>query len=231
MANALIGSTTLKAQELNAAIDRAADALEKFQQELKDKLPNLPQQTALGRDAYVWLLHNVGLLRFTPEELLAMGRQEWNRAVAFEAYEKNRNKDAPPLKMATDVNTWINDAADKELQIRKFLEERGILTVPKWVKHYTLRKTPEYVRALGFTEHDDFTSPSRLNENCVRYVPSRRRNLSLFLARNSDGSKTDYGARRNSWSLFSALPLVEKRESNSTTLLRLRRERGHRLLR
>lgn len=109
-----------------------------------------------------------------------MGRQEWNRAVAFEAYEKNRNKDVPPPKLATDVNTWIKDAADKELQIRKFLDERGILTVPKWVQHYTLRPTPEYLRALGFTEHDDFTSPSRLNENCIRYVPEPSEKLGYF---------------------------------------------------
>jgi uncharacterized protein (DUF885 family) len=180
MASALVGSTTLKPDELNAATDRAAAALEKFQQQLKDKLPKLPQQTALGRDAYVWLLRNVALMPFPPEELLAMGRQEWNRAVAFEAHEKNRNKDVPPLKMATDINAWIKDAAEKELQVRKFLEERGILTVPKWVQHYTLRPTPEYLLALGFTEHDDFTSPSRLNENCIRYVPEPSEKLGYF---------------------------------------------------
>jgi len=117
---------------------------------------------------------------FTPEELLAMGRQEWNRAVAFEAYEQNRNKDVPPLKIATDINTWIKDAADKELQIRKFLEERGILTVPDWIQHYTLWPTPEYLRALGFTENDDFTSPSRLKENCIRYVPEPSEKLGYF---------------------------------------------------
>jgi len=180
MAGALVASTNLKPDELNAATDRAADALEKFQQQLKDKLPKLPKQTALGRDAYIWFLRNVALMPFTPEELLAMGRQEWNRAVAFEAYEKNRNKDLSPLKTATDINTWIKDATEKELQIRKFLEERGILTVPKWVQHYTLRPTPEYLRALEFTEHDDFTSPSRLNENCIRYVPEPSEKLGYF---------------------------------------------------
>src|SRR6266513_285614 len=180
MASALVGLTTLKPQELNAATGGAADALEKFQQKLKDNLPKLPQQTALGRDAYIWFLRNVALMPFTPEELLAMGRQEWNRAVAFEAYEKNRNKDVPPLKVATDINTWIKDAAEKELRIRKFLEERGILTVPKWVQHYTLRPTPEYLRALEFTENDDFTSPSRLNENCIRYVPEPSEKLGYF---------------------------------------------------
>jgi uncharacterized protein (DUF885 family) len=180
MASALVGSTTLKPRELNAATDRAADALEKFQQQLTDQLPSLPQQTALGRDAYIWLLRNVALMPFTPEELLAMGRQEWNRAVAFEAYEKNRNKDMAPLKIATDITTWIKDAAEKELQVRRFLEERGILTVPKWVQRYTLRRTPEYLRALGFTENDDFTSPSRLNQDCIRYVPEPSDKLGYF---------------------------------------------------
>jgi uncharacterized protein (DUF885 family) len=180
MASLLTASTTLKEGELNGACERAADALEKFQQQLKEKLPRLPQQTALGRDAYVWFLRNVALMPFTPEELLAMGQQEWNRAVAFETFEKNRNQDVPSLKIAADVNSWIKDAAEKEAQIRKFLEEHRILTVPDWIQHYTLRPTPDYLRALGFTENDDFTGPSRLRENCVRYVPEPSEKLGYF---------------------------------------------------
>jgi len=180
MANALRPSTTLSESELNSAVDRAADALEKFRADLQKKLPSLPPQTALGRDTYVWFLRNVALMPFTPEELLAMGRQEWARAVAFEVYEKNRNKDVPPLKIADNINAWISDAAEKELQVRKFLEERGIVSVPDWVRHYTLRPTPEYLRALGFSETDDFTSPSRLKENCIRYVPEPSDKLGYF---------------------------------------------------
>jgi hypothetical protein len=140
----------------------------------------LPQQTALGRDSYIWFLRNVALMPFTPEELIAMARQEWNRAVAFEAYEKNRNKDVPPLKIADGMDNWIRHAAEKELSIRKFLVERGILSVPEWVQHYTLRPTPEYLRVLGFTETDDFTGPSRLKENCIRYVPEPAEKLPYF---------------------------------------------------
>jgi uncharacterized protein DUF885 len=181
MASALVRSTTLKEAELNSACERAADALAKFQQQLKEKLPKLPQQTALGRDAYVWFLRNVALMPFTPEQLLAMGQQEWNRAVAFEAYEKDRNKDVPPLKIADNIDNWIKDAAEKELSIRRFLVERGILSVPDWVQHYTLRPMPEYLRALqGFGETDDFTSPSRLKENCIRYVTEPSANLGYF---------------------------------------------------
>ncbi len=180
MASSLVASTTLNLHKLNSACERAADALEKYQQQLKQKLPNLPQQTALGRDAYVWFLQHVALMPFTPEELLAMGRQEWNRAVAFETYEKNRNKDVPPLKIAENIDNWIRDAAEKELSIRKFLQDRGILTVPDWIQHYTLRPTPEYLRALGFTENDDFTTPSRLKKNCIRYVPEPSEKLGYF---------------------------------------------------
>jgi uncharacterized protein (DUF885 family) len=180
MAVALLKSTTLKEQELYSATDRAAGALEKYRQQLQEKLPSLPQETALGRDAYVWFLKNVALMPFTPEELMAMARQEWNRALAFEAYERNRNKDMPPLKMAENIDNWIKDAAAKELQIREFLEKRGILTVPSWVQHYTLRPTPEYLRGLGFSENDDFTGPSRLNENCTRYVPEPSASLGYF---------------------------------------------------
>ncbi|PYL20604.1 MAG: DUF885 domain-containing protein [Verrucomicrobia bacterium] len=181
MADALLTSTTLKQQKLNGATDRAADALEKFRQWLQEKLPSLPQETALGRDAYVFFLLDVALLPYSPERVLAMGQQEWNRAVAFETYEKNRNKDVPPLKIADNIDDWIKDAAARELQIRKFLEERGILTVPNWVQHYTLRPMPEYLRALqGFGEIDDFTSPSRLNQNCIRYVTEPSTKLGYF---------------------------------------------------
>ena len=161
--------------------DRAADALEKFRKLLQEKLPSLPQETALGRDAYVFFLKNVALLPYSPEELLAMARQEWNRAVAFETFEKQRNKDVPPLSLVKDIPTWIKDAGVKELSIREFLDKRGILTVPNWLQHYTLRPMPEYFRALqGFGEIDDFTSPSRLKDNCIRYVTEPSGKLGYF---------------------------------------------------
>ncbi len=177
---ALAPNTSLKGDELRATADRAGEALEHFRAHLQQILPSLPQQTALGREAYIFFLKNVALYPYSPEEILAMGRQEWNRAVAFETYEKNRNKDIPPLKMAANIDTEIKDATARELEIRKFLGDRGILTVPDWFQHYTLRPTPDYLRALGFTETDDFTSPSRLTENCIRYIPEPTQNLGYF---------------------------------------------------
>jgi uncharacterized protein (DUF885 family) len=181
MAAALRPATTLTEKQLNDAANRAADALEQFRAQLQKQLPSLPKETALGRDAYIFFLKNVALLSYSPEELLAMGRQEWNRAVAFEGYEQDRNRSIPPLKLAADTDSWIKDAAAKELEIREFLDKHGILSVPDWMQHYTLRTIPEYLHALeGFGETDDFTSASRLKENCVRYVNPPTGNLGYF---------------------------------------------------
>lgn len=181
MAVYLRPATTLNENELNDAANRAADALEHFRGRLQERLPSLPKETALGRDAYVFFLQYVALAPYVPEELLAMGRQEWNRAVAFEAYEKERNRDVPPLSLAKDTESWIKDAAAKEISIREFLDKHGILTVPDWVQHYTLRPMPDYLRALeGFGEMDDFTSASRLKENCIRYTNPPSPNLGYF---------------------------------------------------
>ena len=181
LATTLRPNTTLSEQQLNDACDAAATALEHFRAMLQQRLPSLPQQTALGRGAYVWFLRNVALMPFAPEELLAMGRQEWSRAVACETYEKNRNKNVPPLSLAKDIDGWIELNAQKEQQVREFLDQRGILTVPNWIQHYTLRATPDYLRALGFTETDDFTSPTRLTQNCIRYVSDPSPSLGYFL--------------------------------------------------
>jgi uncharacterized protein (DUF885 family) len=179
-ATALQPVTTLPPAALNDATTRAADALGDFRKSLEQELPTLPVQTALGRDAYIYFLRNVALVPYSPEEMLAMGRQEWARAVAFEAEEKNRNRNVPPLKLADNLDDWIADAATKELSIRKFLTTHAILTVPDWIQHYTLRATPEYLAALDFTETDDFTSPSRLTNNCIRYVSPPSDKLGYF---------------------------------------------------
>src|SRR5437867_11985407 len=79
MATALLTSTTLNEEELNGATDRAAEALDKFQQQLQEKLPSLPKETALGRDAYVFFPTTVALTLNSRKKLLPRGAQEWNR--------------------------------------------------------------------------------------------------------------------------------------------------------
>ena len=66
-----------------------------------------------------------------------------------------------PVATGGNLNDEIDRATLQELAIRKFLEEKNILTVPASIRHYTLRPTPDYLAALeDFGELDDFTDRS-----------------------------------------------------------------------
>ena len=81
------------AARLPASARAATDALVAWRGWLAERLPALREETAVGREAYVFFLSEVALLPWGPERLVEMGRQEWERAVAFEALEANRRRD------------------------------------------------------------------------------------------------------------------------------------------
>jgi uncharacterized protein (DUF885 family) len=123
----------------------------------------------------------VALIPYTPEELVAKADQEWRRAVAFEAIETNRNRAVPPLVMSATQEEFIARNQKAEAEVRQFLANREILTLPAGLQHFTLRPQPPYLAALGdFIEMDDFTSPSRLNQNGIRYVATPSPNAGYF---------------------------------------------------
>ncbi len=170
-----------RAAEFKTATEKAIAALESYRAWLQARLDTMPDSAAVGRANYEFFLHNVALLPYSPEQLLPMSRQEWDRAVAFEQYEKQRNRGLPDLKLAANLQEEIETATRDELAIRKFLEDKGILTVPAEVRHYTLRPVPGYLDALSdFGEVDDFTGPSRLNDDGVRWVSPPSSHLGYF---------------------------------------------------
>ena len=118
---------------------------------------------------YEFFLNNVALLPFIPEQLLAISREEWGRAVAFEQYEQQRNQGLPELKIASSAEEQIRNSQRDELAIRKFLEEKNILSVPQGIGHYTVQLAPAYLDALG-----DF------GEDGVRWIDPPSPNLGYF---------------------------------------------------
>jgi uncharacterized protein (DUF885 family) len=169
------------AAEFRAATEKAILALESYRTWLQARLDAMPDNAAVGRENYEFFLHNVALLPYSPEQLLPISRQEWDRSVAFEQYEKQRNHGLPELKLASNLPEQIERAKRDELAIRKFLEDKGILTVPADVRHYTIRPMPGYLDALsGFGELDDFTGPSRLNDDGVRWASPPSPQLGYF---------------------------------------------------
>ncbi|MGE5230794.1 MAG: DUF885 family protein, partial [Deltaproteobacteria bacterium] len=159
----------------------AASALEAYRGWLSRRLPSLPHETAVGRDAYVRFLRQVALVPFSPEELVAMARQDWTRSVAFETYERQRNAGLPELTLFPTLAAQLGREAADETRIRAYLGERGILTVPGWLRHYRTAAVPAYLAPLGdWGVNDDLTSATRLAEDGISYRPPPSPTLGYF---------------------------------------------------
>ncbi len=163
------------------AIAAASKALVDYREWLKQNLPNMRQDFALGDKAYGFFLHQVALLPYTPEQLLAMARQDFERVLAMESYEHQRDLHAPELKMPATAEEEAARMVRDEAAIRRYLTEHQILTVPPDLPHWTLRPAPEYLAAFdGFGELDDFTGPSRLHQDGTRWIQPPSNDLPYF---------------------------------------------------
>jgi hypothetical protein len=163
------------------AIAAASKALVDYREWLKQNLPNMRQHFALGDKTYGFFLHQVALLPYTPEQLLSMARQDFERVLAMESYEHQRDLHAPQLKMPATAEEEAARMVRDEMAIRSYLTEHQILTVPPDLPHWTLRPAPEYLAALdGFGELDDFTGPSRLHQDGTRWIQPPSNDLPYF---------------------------------------------------
>ena len=164
------------------ATKNAVSALLDFKSWIQKKLPSMSNDYSVGRKGYEYFLKNVALIPYSPEQILSMGHLEFNRAVAFDIDETLRDKSIPKPKLFSNIVEQISAEKKDEEAIRKFLVEKNIISVPQWIKHYLNKKMPDYVAPLSDVgETDDFTSPTRLNENAVRYIPAPSPELPFFL--------------------------------------------------
>jgi len=170
-----------EAAALDAPTEKAIAALESYRAWLEQKLPAMKTETAVGRANYIFFLKNVALLPFTPERMVEMGRQEWERAVAFETYEQGRNRRVRPLEMPRFLadQQWSMEKADTAA--RRFLEEQRVLTVPAWVQRYVLRPLPAYLAPLAdLGVNNDLTGPERLDRDGTSWIPQPSPALGYF---------------------------------------------------
>jgi len=159
----------------------AAAALGELRRGLERRVATMKTDTTVGREAYVTFLREVALVPYTPEEIVAMGRQEWERAVAFEALEQGRNRALPELPIFPDARAQVTASAFQEQAIRQFLEREGLLTVPPWMRRYLNLLLPPYLAPLAFLGvTDDLTGPSRLAEDGYSYIRAPRADLPYF---------------------------------------------------
>jgi hypothetical protein len=146
----------------------------------------MSSQTAIGEAGYLYFLKNVALLPYSPQQLLEIGRNEWARSVSFQTYEEHRNLSAPELRIPASIEEEIARERQDEEVVRKYLQEKRILSVASW-----LQPMPGYLKPLeGTGEADDFTGPNRLKENCVRYIDPPGPDLGYFALADAKDPRT-----------------------------------------
>ena len=167
--------------QLNSAVEQAALALENYVKWIQERRSSMQNNFIVGREGYEYFLKNIGLMPYSTDELLIMGKQEWDRSVSFDVYEREKNKELSELKIFASADEEILMESTDEESIRNFLVEKEILTIPDWVKHYKFLKLPPHISPFSYMGvTDDLTSETRLNENGVSYIPEPSTDLGYF---------------------------------------------------
>jgi hypothetical protein len=170
-----------KATRLRNATGNAITMLEHYSAWLEINLGGMAEKFSPGPNAYQWFLSHVALLPYTADELLAQGRQAWNRAVAWDAVVQTRNRDLPEMPIFKTAQRQVEASFLKEQEIRAFLESADLMSVPDWLMHYRNRPMPGHLAPLSFMGvTDDLTSETRLDEDAVSYIRDPAPDLPYF---------------------------------------------------
>lgn len=173
--------TAANLKALQQVAPAAITALTQYRDWLETHLPNARKDTAIGRENYLFFLRNVALMPYTPEQLLAMSRQEWARSVAFEGYQQARLAGAAPAPIFPNAEAQIQAEKVDEEKVRAFLVDQKILSVPAWMQHYRNLLLPAYLEPLeGLGVTDDLTGPARLDQNGTSYIRNPSPKLGFF---------------------------------------------------
>lgn len=164
----------------------AVAALGRYRDWLDDGPGDTAAGTAVGMAAFRFFLADVALLPFEPADLLAVGRQEWDRAVTFELLEGLRNRGRPESWLFRDVAEQVAHQRLDEQRVRDFYEQSDLLTQPASLRHYLTAPLPPYLEPLSWLGvTNDLTAESRLGEDAVSYLPQPRPDLPYFYIANA----------------------------------------------
>ena len=158
------------AAALDAPAERALLAFETFEAWLKERAPGMPKTVHLGRAAYLSYLRDIALLPYSPEELLAMGRQHADEHGALVALEQAFHPAVTAPAPEADGVALGSRAVRDERALRAHLEARRLLTVPADVPHYRLLPIPGYLLPIEVWSMNDLAAPERAAQGSVFYV-------------------------------------------------------------
>lgn len=159
----------------------AADALDRFGVWLTTELPRMRPFEPVGRAAFQEFLRTVALAPEPVDWMVTVAEAEFARAVTMEAVATAAAAEVPAPPLPVDVAAHCADEAAAEAQVRRWYEEKGLLSVPAWTGRYLFLPRPPWLEPLvGMGVTDDLLGPSRLGQDPVAYAPDPAPDLPFF---------------------------------------------------
>ncbi len=168
----LIGRLEMHHPELVASAEAALEAVIGFRDWLEAAEMNAP--AGVGREHYEWYLRHVLYMPFTVDDIVTIGDRELERSWAFLALERNKNRDVPVLEPASSAEDYEQRIRSADEQIRRFIRDEGILTIPDYVGEFGTN-VPWIERSGGarnFWEEIQFRDPRPDHVHAV--IPGHR---------------------------------------------------------
>ena len=120
--------------DLLASIAAAVDASDGLVEWLQSQAGSKTGPSGIGKENYTWNLQNVHLVPMTWEDEVRLLERELARAWSMLKLEEHRNRDLPPLELASSPEEYDAKANEAVERIMRFLDEEDIVTVTDYME-------------------------------------------------------------------------------------------------
>lgn len=169
----LLGRARESQPEIVPAIESARAAIADYERWLAENMASFTGQGGVGERYYDWYLHHVKLMPFDSATVREMGNRELERLEAMYAMARHKNRGLPVLEPASSKEDYEARIAEADRDVRAWLVEDEILTVPDYVGELETN-APWIVRPNGrnFWEEIQFRDPRPDHVHAV--IPGHR---------------------------------------------------------
>jgi hypothetical protein len=188
---------------LSGDVTSVKTAVEAFRDWLKQNQGRMNAKWGIGAENYDYLQRYIRLMPYTSKDNLALGERELERARAFLAVERWKNRKVPVLEPAASAEEYQRRIKEADEHVRRFIREQEILTIPEYVKELDTN-VPWIVRPGGtrnFWEEIQYRDPRPDHLHAV--IPGHRFDglLHRMDKRPIRGTYSD-GGRTEGWGFY-----------------------------
>ena len=160
---------------LDAAIEGAREATDRFHAWLEKELPSKHGLSGVGKDNYTWYVQNVHLVPYTWEEEVTLMRHELSRSHAALALEEHRNRGLPPLEPVASAEDYDRRANESVTEMMAFLDNDEVVSVRAYMDAALRAKIGSFAPApadgqRGFFSEVSYRSPLAMRTHSYHWI-------------------------------------------------------------